>query len=112
MWLRLAALFGMPVRTCQQTLSSAEFAEWYAYFQVEPFGADGDDRRMARMAAILANANRNTETHPQPFLEREFRLDVQPEPPQTEDDVERELLAWANRNQMEVQPCRQEAPEA
>jgi len=36
MWFRLAALLGMSVARAQSEISSAEFAEWIAYFNLEP----------------------------------------------------------------------------
>lgn len=36
-------------------MTSAQVAEWYAYFKIEPWGTQEDDRRMATIAATVAN---------------------------------------------------------
>lgn len=38
MWFRLAALWGCTVREAQKRCSSREFAEWMAYYRLEPWG--------------------------------------------------------------------------
>jgi hypothetical protein len=39
-------------------VSSAEFAEWIAYYRLEPFGDDAIVVQIARFAALYANAHR------------------------------------------------------
>lgn len=55
-WFRLAGHLGMSVARCQQEVSSAEFAMWMAYYQVEPFGEERADWRAAIMPVMFANA--------------------------------------------------------
>ncbi|MDR6447485.1 hypothetical protein J2794_003601 [Paraburkholderia terricola] len=57
----------MSVARCQAEVSSAEFADWLAYHQIEPFGSQMDDLRAGAVAAAIYNVNRNTEKRPQPF---------------------------------------------
>lgn len=55
MWFRLAALFGMTVRELQARMDMVEFAEWLAYWTIEPWGASREDYRAGVLAsAILA----------------------------------------------------------
>lgn len=45
----------MSVRRCQQEVDSAEFAEWIAYYDLEPFGYDRHDVGHAIVASTIAN---------------------------------------------------------
>ena len=40
-------------------ISSAEFTEWQAFYQLEPFGPEAQSWRAAMLASILANVNRD-----------------------------------------------------
>jgi hypothetical protein len=57
MWFRLAKELGMSVRRCQQEVSSREFAEWVAFYALEPFGDRIQDIRMGTLASVQANTN-------------------------------------------------------
>ncbi len=41
----------------QGEISSREFAEWLAYYRLEPFGEERADLRNARLMALLAQIN-------------------------------------------------------
>lgn len=41
-----------------ESMSSRLLAEWMAYYQMEPFGDELIDTHLARIAALLFNANR------------------------------------------------------
>lgn len=56
----------------QRRMSSAEFSEWMAYAQIEPFGEERADLRMAILATIIANANRDPKLRPEPFEVSDF----------------------------------------
>ena len=45
----------MSVRQAQQEISSVEFAEWVAYYQLEPFGEDRADLRCGNITSTLIN---------------------------------------------------------
>ena len=47
---------GYPVRVLQRMIDSKEFAEWMAYYQIEPFGEERADLREAMVPFMLANA--------------------------------------------------------
>jgi len=53
-------------------VSSREFTEWLAYYRLEPFGADADDRRMAQLMALIANVNRDPKRRKQPWTPEDF----------------------------------------
>lgn len=45
----------MPVGELQQRMSAREFAEWIAYYQLDPFGEERADLRVATLTALTAN---------------------------------------------------------
>jgi hypothetical protein len=55
MWHRVAALIGRTVAEAQQCMSSAEFVDWCAFYQLEPWGYHADAWRMSVVAATVAN---------------------------------------------------------
>lgn len=56
MWFRLTLTLGhRSVREAQQHIGADEFAEWLAYYTLEPFGPRRDDQRIGTLAAVLAN---------------------------------------------------------
>lgn len=62
-------------------MSSREFAEWLAYYNLEPFGEVRADLRMATLAALIANANRDARKRKEPYTPRDFMLTFEDEPP-------------------------------
>jgi len=57
----------MSVARCQAEVSSAEFTEWLAYYQLEPFGAYMDDLRAGAVTAAVYNGVRDVKKRPEPF---------------------------------------------
>ncbi|MDR5801204.1 hypothetical protein [Caballeronia sp. LZ001] len=57
----------MSVARCQTEVDSAEFNEWLAYYQIEPFGTQMDDMRAGVIAAATYNVNRDSKKRPTPF---------------------------------------------
>jgi len=53
-------------------MSSYEFSEWMAYYNLEPFGEERADLRMAMLASLIANVNRDKKRRPNPFLPKDF----------------------------------------
>ena len=41
-------------------MSSSEFSEWQAYYELEPFGAWRDNWHFAQLTALLFNINRGS----------------------------------------------------
>jgi len=62
----------MTVSELLGRISSREIAEWMAYFQTEPFGEISAEFRMARIASILAETNRDEKKRKEPFSEKDF----------------------------------------
>jgi hypothetical protein len=60
------------VHQAQAEISSAEFTEWMAYYQLEPFGDTVADLRHGTACALLANVNRDPKTHSEPFKADDF----------------------------------------
>ena len=60
------------MRAAQLEISSAEFTEWMAYYELEPFGDLVADHRHGAASALLANINRNSATRPEPYRSDEF----------------------------------------
>ena len=54
----MAAHLRKGVFECQNCVSSHEFAEWYEYYKLDPFGELRDDIRSAQLTAVFANAFR------------------------------------------------------
>ena len=73
-------------------MSAWEYAHWVALAGLEPIGPERGDWQAAQVTAMLANTNRDTKAHPQPWKVRDFLLwNAQPEP--TDDEIEAQLLA-------------------
>ncbi len=53
-------------------MTSREFAEWEAYYELEPFGEERADIRSAIVASTVANANRNPKARAKPFEVDDF----------------------------------------
>lgn len=49
---------------CQKYISSAEFAEWMAYYHLEPFGFHANFLQAGIIASTIANANRKKGAKP------------------------------------------------
>lgn len=61
-WFRLAKELGKSVRQAQQEISSSEFTEWQAYYQMEPFGEAVADLRHGVATALQANVHYGSES--------------------------------------------------
>ncbi len=49
---------GLSVRETQQRISSREFTEWVAFYELEPWGYEVDNYRAGLICATVANAMR------------------------------------------------------
>ena len=54
------------------SLSSRQISEWMAYFSIEPFGEERADLRMATLAALIANINRDEKKRSSPYTPDDF----------------------------------------
>lgn len=59
MWHRVAALLGRTVDELQRSMSSAEFVDWCAFYEIEPWGYEAENWRMGVVAATVANYSGN-----------------------------------------------------
>lgn len=66
---RLALALGMTVAELGRRMSAAEFAEWQAYSQIEPFGARRADQRAWLGVMALANVHRGEKAKPIDLLD-------------------------------------------
>jgi len=90
MWLRLCLAFGVPtVEELQCRIDSRQFAEWMAFWAMEPWGAQIDDVRWSVTQSLVANALGGAKTKPSDFslCKRIAR--------QSPDEIERVMMSWA-----------------
>ena len=66
---------GATVAKLQQRITSAEFVEWLAFYQGEPWGDLRADLQNAALLCLLANANRDAKRRPQAFKVEDFMMD-------------------------------------
>lgn len=59
MWFRIAALLGRTVEELQASITGEEFANWCAFYSLEPWGYWADTWRMAVIATTTANYSGN-----------------------------------------------------
>jgi len=67
-------------------LTSRQLTEWMAFYRLEPFGERRADLRMAILAALIANVNRDPKKHREPFTVDDFMPKFEPiaEPQQSQ----------------------------
>jgi hypothetical protein len=53
-------------------MSAQEFAEWMAYYRIDPWDASRDDLRSALVCTVIANGNRSKKSRP--FKVNDFLL--------------------------------------
>ncbi len=70
-WFVLALAMHLPVAEAQQRITSGEFAEWQAFYNIEPFGDQRADLRAgivaSTVAAVFAGSS-NTHFSPADFM--------------------------------------------
>lgn len=59
MWFRVAALLGRTVEELQASMTGEEFANWCAFYSLEPWGYGAATWRMAVLATTTANYSGN-----------------------------------------------------
>ena len=78
---------GIPVAELQRRMSSREFAEWLAFMNLEPLGAERADLQAGIIAATVANAHRDPKQRRQPYQPGDFIPDYDPQPEKTGQDL-------------------------
>lgn len=76
-------------------MSSAEFTEWMAYYQLEPFGQERDNWHAAVIASTMANVMR---TKGRGVDVDDFMLKTKPARKQTPQSIYQAFRAWAVAN--------------
>ena len=85
----------------QERISSRDFAEWMAFYRLEPFGDERDDLRMARLATVISNTIYSVWTGKDgPFTEADMMLQF--DQIQDDDVPDPELVAKKVRDAMGV----------
>lgn len=77
MWFLLARTLGMSVRRCQEEVDSAEFTEWQALYDIDPWGEERADLRNSVACWTSATAAGAKGLKPDSFL---LRFDQDPTP--------------------------------
>jgi hypothetical protein len=87
-----------------------------AYARLEPFGEERADLRMAVLAALIANANRDPAKKREPFTPEDFRLrfDEQPEgreqPIEMKQDWQQQKAIMQSLMRQKIASARKDAP--
>ena len=68
----------MSVRDAQARIDAREFAEWMAYYTLEPWGEERADLSRAVIAAAVANTTRRKGSRA--YRPMDFQPDYDPEP--------------------------------
>ncbi len=90
---RMCLLVGCPHPDYLLTqLTSRQVSEWVEYFNLEPFGEDRADWRIAQLCALFANANRDREKT-RAFEVRDFMLREQAEAGPKREQTPEEMMA-------------------
>lgn len=89
---RLALAIGCTIRELEARMDSREFAEWEAYFAIEPWGEERADLRAALLTCLTANLNRKKGAPP--YRPADFMPYREPEKQETKDA---ELRAFLRR---------------
>lgn len=88
---------GIPIAELQERISSHDFAEYWAMFQLEPWGLEREDYRAGIVASTVANANRDRKKHPRPYRPEDFVPHVAEREGDDDDELdEDEALAHAS----------------
>ncbi len=62
----------MPVGELLRRMSAQEFAEWMAFFEMEPWGYDMENWRFGMLAATMANLHRDPKKRRKPYRPEDF----------------------------------------
>ncbi len=79
-----------------QEIDSAEFAEWLAYHEIEPFTVDRSEYILCTIAAILANVHRGKGTAV--YKPEDFMPQYGKKKRDSSEDIETKLRAIFNGN--------------
>lgn len=74
----------MSVAEAQARIGSAEFAEWMAYYRVEPFGEERADLRNGALISTIAAMFTGTQVDPADFILTPAETAPEPDDPRAE----------------------------
>jgi len=69
------------------SLSGKQFTEWMAYAELEPFGEERADLRMAILASLIANVNRDPKKKSSPYEVSDFMPKFEKKEPISKEDA-------------------------
>ena len=91
----------MTVAELLDRMSSREFSEWMAYYQIEPFGEARADLRQALTTTAVINAAQAQAKHPKWSKPEDFMLfskaQSKTNEPVSPDELKGKLLAFAGK---------------
>jgi len=73
-------------------MGNGEFAEWWAYYSIDPFGELRADIRHAALMALLANVNRDAKLRPEPWTMAEFLPDYWQTPAERDEEAHNQAM--------------------
>ncbi len=81
-------------------MSSHEFSEWIAFFQVQPFGEWREDFRMATLAAVITNVMTRTKDSDPVRQAKDFMPDFEQalDEYQAQDEISEQEMTWRKIN--------------
>lgn len=65
------------MRQLADEISIKQLHAWMAYYELEPFGEQRDDLRMAQLLALTANVNRDPKKRHKPYTAMDFMPDFE-----------------------------------
>lgn len=75
----------MTIAELEARMTYREFAEWAAYYRIEPWGEERADLRSGIQSATIANCNRGK--NQQPFSPADFMPFAETKPESGEDEI-------------------------
>jgi hypothetical protein len=90
--MRLALALGKLPGEIDQ-MPYADFLEFMAFYEIEPWGLAVQDAMQANAVQVLANVNRDAKQRPEPYRIKDFLLFAPPEAPKAEPTVDGKTAA-------------------
>jgi hypothetical protein len=63
---------GLTVKDLLRRIDSRELSEWMAFYNLEPWGCEAENRRFGTIAATFANVHRKPKKKPTPYSWLDF----------------------------------------
>lgn len=75
-------------------VNGKEFAEWIAYYSLEPFGQEAENWRTAQILAMLWNINSKKKKSPEDFMPKGPEADLPPDQNVLKKKLDVLMAAW------------------